>query len=96
MPDGLSSNCKLCADDTSLVSVVHDATISSSEFNSNLAKISEWDFEWEMSFNPNPSKPSKELIFSRRLKTVPHPSITFNNNPLSSCPAQRHLGLVLD
>ena len=38
---GLSSNCKLCADDTSLFSVVQDVTISSSELNSDLAKISE-------------------------------------------------------
>ena len=29
LPDGLSSNCKLFADDTSLFSVVHDVTISS-------------------------------------------------------------------
>ena len=49
-----------------------------------------------MSFNPDPSKPAPEVIFSRKLKTVPHPSITFNNNPLSLCPAQKHLGLVLD
>ena len=49
-----------------------------------------------MSFNPDPSKPAQEVIFSRKLKTVPHPSVTFNNNALSLCPAQKHLGLVLD
>ena len=48
-----------------------------------------------MGFDPDPSKPAQEVIFSRRLKTVPHPSITFNNNPLSICSAQKHLGLVL-
>ena len=92
----MSSNCKLFADDTFLFSVVHVVTISSSELNSNLAKISEWAFEWKMTFNPDQSKPAQEVIFSRKLKTVPHPSITFNNNPLSLCPAQKHLGLVLD
>ena len=96
MPVGLLSNCKLFADDTSLFSVVHDVTISSSELNSDLAKISEWAFKWKMSFNPDPSKPGQVVILSRKLKTVPHPSITFNNNPLSLCPAQKHLGLVLD
>ena len=40
LPDGFSSNCKLFADDASLFSAVHDVTISSSELNSNLAKIS--------------------------------------------------------
>ena len=96
MLDGLSSNWKLFADDTSLFSVVNDATISSSELNSNLAKISESAFKWKRSFNPDPSKPAREVIFSRKLKTVPYPSITFNNNLLSLCPAQKHLGLVLD
>ena len=45
LPDGLSSNCKLLADDTSLFSVVHDVTIGSSKLNSDLAKISEWAFK---------------------------------------------------
>ena len=96
LPDGLLSNCKLFPDDTSLFSVVYDVTISSSELNSDLAKISEWAFKWKMSFNPDPSKPAQEVIFSRKLKTFPHPSITFNNNPLSLCPPQKHLELVLD
>ena len=96
LPHGLWSNCKLFADDRSLFSVVHDGTISSSELNSDLAKISEWAFKWKMSFSPDPSKPAQELIFSRKLKTVPYLSITFNNHPLSLCPAQKHLGLLLD
>ena len=90
----MSSNCKLFADDT-FFSFVHDVSISSSELNSDLANISEWAFKWKMSFDPDPSKPAQEVTFSRRLKTVPHPSITFNNNPLSLCPAQKPLGLVL-
>ena len=57
----------LFADDTSLFSIVHDVTISSSELNSDLAKISEWDFKWKMSFNSDPSKPAQEVIFSRKL-----------------------------
>ena len=96
LSDGLSSNCKLFANDTSLFSVVYDVAISSSELNSNLAKLSERAFKWKMSFNPNPLKPAQEAIFSRELKTAPNPSITFNNTPLSLCPAQKHLGLVLD
>ena len=96
LPDSFSSNCKLFADDTSFFSIVHEITISSSELNSDLTKASEWDFKWKMSFNPDPSKLAQGVIFSRKLKTVPHPTITFNKNPLSLCPAQKHLGLVLD
>ena len=96
LPDGLSPNFKLYADDTSLFPGVHDVTVSSSELNSDLAKIREWAFKLKMSFNADPSKPAHEVIFSRKLKTVPHPSIRFNNNLLSLCSAQKHLGLVLD
>ena len=81
LPDGLTSNCKLFADDTSLFSVVHDVTLSSSELKGDLAKISEWAFKWKMTFNPDTSKPTQEVIFSRKIKTVPHPLITFNSNP---------------
>ena len=41
-----------------------------------------------MSFNSDPSKSAQEVTFSRKLKTVPHPSIAFNNNPLSLRPVQ--------
>ena len=49
-----------------------------------------------MNFNPDPTKPTQEVIFSRKLKIVPHSSITFNNNPLSLFPTQKRLGLILD
>ena len=48
LSDGLSSNRKLLADDTSLFSVLHDVTISFSELNRDLAEISEWAFKWIM------------------------------------------------
>ena len=60
----------------------------------NTGKIFKNSFK--ISFNPDSTKPAQEVIFSRKLKTVPHLSITFNNNPLSLCPAQEHLGLVLN
>ena len=49
-----------------------------------------------MSFKPDPTKPVQEVIFSRKLKTVPHPSITFKNHPIKLYAAQKHLVLVLD
>ena len=64
--DGLLSNFKLFANDTSLFSVVHDVTLSSSELNSDLAKIIEWAFKWKMSFNSDPTEPVQEVIFSRK------------------------------
>ena len=48
LSDGLSSNRKLLADDTSLFSVLHDVTISFFELNRDLTEISEWALKWIM------------------------------------------------
>ena len=45
LPDGLFSNVKLLADDTSLFSVVHDIHSSASELNKDLKTINEWAFQ---------------------------------------------------
>ena len=43
---GLSSNTKLCADDTSYFSLIHDYVITASEeLNLDLAKIKQWSFQ---------------------------------------------------
>ena len=82
-------NCKFLADDTSLFSAVPLSLIA------KLSKTIYQAFNWKMSFKPDPSKPAQNIIFIRKLKTVPHPSITFNNNILCPCSAQKHLGLVI-
>ena len=73
LPDGLSSNAKLFADDTSLFSFVHDINTSTIELNSNLKKINDWAFQWKITFNLDRSKQAQEVIFSRKLKKVTHP-----------------------
>ena len=66
LPDGLKSECKLFADDTSLFSVVHDISTSASDINNDLTLINNWAFECKMSFNPDPSKQAQEIIFVRK------------------------------
>ena len=61
--DGLSSNCKIFADDTFLFYIVHNVNTSSFELNSDLAKVNEWTFQWKMSFNTDSTKPVQESIF---------------------------------
>ena len=96
LPDGLSSNAKLFADDTSLFSVVHDINTSTIELNSDLKKINDWAFQWKMTFNPDRSKQAQEIIFSRKLKKATHPPLLFNNNNVSQVNFQTHLGVILD
>ena len=62
----LSSKAKLLADDTSLFSVTHDITTSANELNNDLKKISDWAFQWKMSFKPDPRKQAQEVFFNRK------------------------------
>ena len=71
-------------------------TTFANELNNDLKKISDWAFQWKMSFNPDPSKQAQEVIFSRKLKNVSHPPLVFNNVNVSSCKSQKHLGILLD
>ena len=91
LADGLFSNTKLFADDTSLFSVIHDSVIMTSELNSDLATIKQWAFPWEMNFYPDPNKQLQEVIFSKKLKKVCDPPLCFNNTNVSHALSQKHL-----
>ena len=93
---GLTTNVKLFEDDTSLFSVVNNASVSASRLNNDLVKMRDWAFNWKMSFNPDPIKQAKEVIFSK--KTIPgtHPFLFFNNLLIEQDTTQEQLCLTLD
>ena len=95
-PEGLITNAKLFADDTSLFSVVRDIAVSTEELNNDLRNLSKWAYIWKMIFNSNLTKQTQELIFSRKLNKPVHPNLTFNNSQVSQTESQKHLGLILD
>ena len=90
------SNVKRFADDASLFSVVCDVNASPKELNDEMKKINKWAFPWKMSFNPDPSNQVQEVIFSRKIKKLPHPSLVFNNNNVLQASSQKHLSVTLD
>ena len=49
-----------------------------------------------MSFNPDPTKIAKEVLFSRKKLKVIHPNLTFIGKDVHSSYFQKHLGMVLD
>ena len=49
-----------------------------------------------MSFNPDRNKQAQEVIFSRKLRKVFHPNLSFNDQPIERSVAHKHLGLTLD
>ena len=75
---GIKSQIKFFADDTSLYSVVKDPIISAAELQHDLDIISEWANQWKMSFNPDPTKPAEEILFSQKASKIDHPPLFFN------------------
>ena len=96
LPNELKSNVKLFADDTSLFTIVKDINESASILNNDLLLISKWAYNWKMLFNPDPTKPAQEVIFSKKKKTQTHPIISVNNIQVEKVPYQKHLGILLD
>ena len=62
IPEGIQSNIKIFADDTSIFSVMKDRISASVTLNEDLYLISKWAYSWKMSFNPDPSKQATYLI----------------------------------
>ena len=96
LPNGLKSNAKSFADDTSLFTSVKDKNESTSILNNDLLLISKWAYNWKMLFNPDPTKPAQEVIFSKRKITQSHPIISLNNIQVERVPYQKHLGILFD
>ena len=93
--DGLSSTCKIFADDTFLFSFVHDKYVSH-ELNSELKKINNWALQWKKKFNPDPNKQAQEVHFSNRTNRDSSLSITFKNSKVETISSEKHLRLIPD
>ena len=91
LPDGLKSNAKLFADDTSLFTIVKDKNESAIILNDDLQLISSWAYKWKMLFNPDPKKPVQEVLFSRKNQIQDHPTISLNNIQVERTNFQKHL-----
>ena len=87
---------KFFADDTSIFSVVEDPVTTASYLNNDLKLITQWAHQWKMSFNPDPSKPAEEIIFSCKNNNLEHPPLFFNNVVVKTVDSHKHLGLFLD
>ena len=96
LPDELKSNAKLFADDTSLFAIVNDKNESANILNNDLKLISKWAYDLKMLFNPDPSKPAQEVLFTRKKQIQNHPAISLNNIQIERTSHQKHLGIILD
>ena len=90
------SSIRFFADDTSIFSVVNDPVTTAENLNHDLHMISKWANQWKMCFNPDPTKPAEEVIFSNKRIKTNHPPLFFDNNLVKQVESHKHLGLILD
>ena len=79
LTDDFASSPKLCADDTFLFPVIANMTKSVNDLNNDLAKISAWEFQWKMNFNPDLTKQAKEIIFNQKNQNTNLPMFDFQS-----------------
>ena len=96
LSEGLSTNAKFLADDTSLFSVIHDSQTSANDLKKDLEMAHNWAYQWKMNFNPDPTKQAQKVIFIRKTKKLPYSSLVFNNAKVTQSIYQKHLGFILD
>ena len=95
LADGLSSNIKSFADNTSLFSLIHNVDTSANKLHNQLYIVNKWAFQWKMSFDPDQNKQAQENIFSRTTKKNSNPLLHFSNSIVLQTPYQKHLAMFL-
>lgn len=91
--EGIISNIKLFANDTSLVKQIDDISDCFQTLNSDLDKLNTWSQQWCVTFN---AQKTKYLLISKK-KNIPHyPALIFNNVNIKRVTHYEHLGLILN
>ena len=92
LEDRIKSQINIFPDDTSLFPVVNEPNALALDLNHDLNLISQWAYQWKMSFNPDPTKQAAQVVFSRRSKQIDHPKIYFNDIEVKTVNNHKHLG----
>ena len=88
----LQSDSFLYADDTSLLEVVDDPTLTANNLNNDLERINAWTRDWLVTINPDKTK---SIIFSTKRIKPSHPNIYYNNQIIENVSNHKHLGVTL-
>ena len=59
----ITSNINFYAENTLLFNIVKDPVISANDLNHDLDLIYQWAYQWELEFNPDPTKQATEVLF---------------------------------
>ena len=92
LPEKLSSEVYMFADDTCLIDSVTDPIQSSLHLNNDLEKIDLWADQWLMKFN---EEKTALVTFSSKRKKLTYPPVFFKNYELIPTESHKHLGIIL-
>ena len=67
---------------------------STTNLNNDLNKIKNWAIQWKMNFNPDPSKQTQEVIFSRKPQKTNDNQVSVTT-PLNKFPLKNILECIL-
>ena len=90
--EGISSNIRLFADDTTLFVTVDDHEQASATLNCDLELLNAWAERWLVKFN---AKKTKSMLFSNKRNPIT-PNLVFGNATLENVNEHTHLGLGLN
>ena len=96
LPDNISSEMRLFADDSSLFTRVGEIKNTQEKLERDLNFVTNWAHQWKMVFNPDLTKQAIEIVFSVKPKKSEHPELLFNGIPISREDHTKHLGVFLD
>ena len=96
LPDNISSDIRLFADDSSLFTDVDGVDQTHDKLCKDLQTITMWAYRWKMIFNHDITKQAIEVIFSCKKQKPDHPELNFNGIPVAREPFIKHLGVYLD
>lgn len=91
--EGVHSDIKLFADDTSIFSVVKDRDEATESLNQDLERVWIWAWQWKMQFNCDKTE---EAIFSVKKSKTENPSLILGLDEFTRKDEHKHLGLILD
>ena len=90
--DGIESEIRLFADDTTVYVVVDNPVSAANQLNSDLEKMNLWAKKWLVKFS---SKKTKSMIVSLKRDEVLHPPLFLDGTQLDRVSKYKHLGLII-
>ena len=79
-----------------MFSIVSDPLETANILNKDLDKIQGWAEQWEITFDPDPTKQAQEVVLSKKPQESSHPNLYFSKFVVDKLQIQKQLELKLD